>query len=376
MLLKQRLAAINARLAAIDTELATADATGIEKLSTESATLISERGGITEKMRAEARSAMNAPAAEVVVPEERKVSEEEIQQRARDLKQGRSVTIDSVDLLHIEHQDTNPNPAFNEVALLADLVGKQHFERGETYEKAYVKGYGEADYTAEGVAANTSEPSFGYATIQKAKITAYSEVSEEVEKLAPAAYLTEVKKNLSISLKKKLNKEVISGAGDSAAITGLFNKAKATAIAADDIEISVIDNTTLDNIIYAYGGNEDFAAGTLILNKQTLKEFDVLKDGNGRKYHTVNRATKTIDGVPYVITSAVKAFGTAAVGDYVLAYGSLPNYELTSFGPSEISRSSDYKFKEGMIAYKIVGFFGGNVVSYNGFTRVKKIAAA
>ena len=56
----------------------------------------------------------------------------------------------------------------------------------------------------------------------------------------------------------------------------------------------------------------------------------------------------------------------------VLAYGSLLNYEVPVFSPVEISKSNDYKFKDGIICYKASVFTGGNVVGYKGFLRVKK----
>ena len=55
-----------------------------------------------------------------------------------------------------------------------------------------------------------------------------------------------------------------------------------------------------------------------------------------------------------------------------MAYGNLKNYQLTIFSDIDVKRSTDYKFKEGMIANRGVVFAGGNVVSYNGFLRIKK----
>ena len=57
-----------------------------------------------------------------------------------------------------------------------------------------------------------------------------------------------------------------------------------------------------------------------------------------------------------------------------MAYGSLANYRFTDFSPLTISKSTDYKFKEGMIAFKGVIYAGGNVAAHNGFIRVKKAA--
>ena len=51
------------------------------------------------------------------------------------------------------------------------------------------------------------------------------------------------------------------------------------------------------------------------------------------------------------------------------------NYEVPVFSPVEIGKSTDYKFKDGIISYKASVFTGGNVVGYNGL-RIKKKAQA
>ena len=81
--------------------------------------------------------------------------------------------------------------------------------------------------------------------------------------------------------------------------------------------------------------------------------------------------------VQYVISGdlpALSAAGTAA-NTLCMFYGVLSNYEVTLFSPLEVAKSTDFKFSTGQIAYKASGFFGGNVVSWNGFVRVKKVAA-
>lgn len=370
-----RLKEILARMAEIEAEVRAGSLTAeqIEERNKEVDALATEKAAILAKEASDMRSKFaNAKTVETTPEDDR-----EIEERARALRQGRSVTVSNLDLLAVTHQDANLVPAFNEVSNLLSVIPTTQFDGGESHKVGYVEGYDEADYTVEGTAAHEVEPSFGYVEITKAKITAYTEVSEETEKLKPAMYLAEVKKNLTISMSKKLIKEMISGAGGSNALVGIFAKAKTTAIdAAKDLEIAAITDTTLDDIIYAYGGNEDFSEGVLILNKATLKEFDTLKDKQGKKFYRVDRNMHTIDGVPYVIASAVKPFSTAATGEYFLAYGSPINYRLDQFSPIEMSKSTDYKFKEGMIAYKAVGFFGGNVCAHNGFIRAKKKAAA
>ena len=145
------------------------------------------------------------------------------------------------------------------------------------------------------------------------------------------------------------------------------------------LEIAEITDTTLDDIVFAYGGDEEVEGGAcLILNKNDLRAFAKLRTAEGRKVHAIDYVAQTIDGIPYVINSNCKALSDSATaaGYYCIAYGSLKNYEVPVFSPVEIGKSTDYKFKDGIICYKASVFTGGNVVGYNGFLRVKKAAKA
>lgn len=55
-----------------------------------------------------------------------------------------------------------------------------------------------------------------------------------------------------------------------------------------------------------------------------------------------------------------------------MIYGIPQYYETAIFSPVKIKKSYDYKFKDGMIAYRASVFAGGNTTAYRGFMRVKK----
>lgn len=78
--------------------------------------------------------------------------------------------------------------------------------------------------------------------------------------------------------------------------------------------------------------------------------------------------------VPYIINSACGEVGGTA-GAYCMAYGPLSNYEVAIFSDIDAQKSTEYKFKQGQIAYKACVFMGGNVVAKNGFIRVKNATA-
>jgi HK97 family phage major capsid protein len=297
------------------------------------------------------------------------------EKRGKDLAEKRSITVGASTIILPQYQATDIKGTFNQVSTLIDRVTVKPLMGGESYKRAYVKGYGKADYTGEGEAPTTTEPVFGYADINKSKMTAYAEDTEEVEKLPAAAYAQEVEKGVRIALRKKGTAEILIGDGTTNHLMGIFNS---TVIeTSSDISIDVIDNTSLDEIIFSYGGAEDVEdAAVLILNKKDLKAFSQLRTSDGKKVHTIvaNGNTGTIDGVPYIINSNCKAISdsTTTTGQYCMAYGPLSNYELAVFSDVDIKKSTDYKFKEGMVAHRGVTFIGGNVAAHNGFLRVKK----
>lgn len=309
--------------------------------------------------------------------EEDRTKEVDIEKRGKDLKEKRSVTVASSNLILPTHESSTINGTFNQVSSLIDAVKHVPLKGGESYKTAYEKGHGEGGYTTEGTAATTSDVEFGYAEITKSKITSYSEETEEVIKLPNADYDSVIVSGVGKSLRKKITKEILIGDGSANHLTGIFS-ANATAIdASTDLDITTIDDSTLDDIIFTFGGDEDVEdTSVLILNKSDVKAFAKLRTTDGKKVYEVKAQGNkgTIDGVPYIINSACKAISNSATtaGAYCMAYGPLSNYELATFSDIDIKRSTDAKFKEGMIAHRGVVFVGGNVASHNGFLRIKK----
>ncbi len=284
------------------------------------------------------------------------------------------------------HTSSDVAPTFNNVSSLVDRVHVVNLPGGETYQRGFVKDYGSgAAAKAENADYATSEPTFGYVTIKKEKVTAYCEEPEEMVKLPSADYDAVVEDSVVRAIRRYMSRNIIAGDGSTSKFCGIFyNPVQAADRVIDpatDIAISVIDDGTLDEIIYSFGGDEDVEdMAVLILNKADLKAFAKLRDKQGRKIYTIvnNGNTGTIDGVPYVINSAVSALGAVgtSVGDYVMAYGPLSNYEMAVFSDIDARKSTEYKFKAGQIAYRADIYAGGSVAAWNGFLRVKKAAAS
>ena len=306
--------------------------------------------------------------------EERAAKVKEREERASALKEGRSVTVASSNILLPEHQaDKLATYPFQTVTSFMDMVNVINLDGGETYEKAFVKSYGTAGLTNEGENYAEAEPTFGYATMSKAKITAYAELSEEVLKLPKLDYEAEVIKGVEVALKKKMAQQAIAGAGTTNTFKGITADAVEALEATDVVEVSAITDTTLDEILYSFGGDEEvMGTGVLILNKLDLKAFATLRNNDGTKTYNVDYKAQTIDGIPYVINSNLTALANASAGGTCMLFGTPKGYDVTIFSPVEIMKSTDYKFKQGIVCYKGSVFASGNVGAYRSFVKVNK----
>ena len=372
MNLELRLKEIKARMdeirGLIDSET---DVAKLEAYDKEVDELTNERKALEKKLNM--RTKFNP---EVVIETNSTETAQELEERGKAFKEGRTVTVTADGVLLPEHVDDKISPyPFREVSTLVDQVHTVNLKGGETYKKSFVKSHGTGGLTAEGDPYTTAEPTFGYLTISKVKVTAYAEITEELEKLPAADYSAEVLKGVNIALRKKISEQILRGAGTTNTFKGIFS-ANCEALAdAVDLEISAINENTLDEIVYAYGGDEEVEGGcVIILNKNDLRAFAGLRTAEGRKVYNVDYKAKTIDGIPFIISSHCKAISASAtqVGEYGIAYGPLANYEVPIFSGVEVAKSTDYKFKDGIICYKASVFTGGNIIGYKGFLRVKK----
>ena len=326
--------------------------------------------------------------------ETRKTLNEAMTKRAASMKNGETVTVSSAKVLDLDaradagvlttdnvalpaHQSSElATVPFKQYSSLVDLVKKRLLNGGESYEAPFAKSYGEGGNTEEGKDYADVEPEFDTVLINKVKITAYAETSEEMEKLPAADYVSEIENCINVAIKKKLAKEIIVGDGTSNHFVGIFSTVEANkcVLATDDLEVAEINGDTLTEIIFNYGGDEELE-GTehLILSKADLLAFSkVRNEVNGMKEYTIDYANQTINGVRYIINSNCTPLANAEVGKYAMAYGNLQAYEMPVFSDIDSRKDYSYKFKQGMIAFRSSLFTGGNTSSYRGFIRVKK----
>lgn len=310
-----------------------------------------------------------------------------VYERAGDtLKESRAITLTGMPSIIVPTTSSATiNPDFAGVSSLIDSVAHLTLNGGDSFEQPYVIGVdGVGDYSDEGIDPYDVAAKFSFAKINRAKITAYAEVSEELEKLPSADYARVVIENVGASMRSLLSHEILCGIGEVEGssrqrLTGIFSS-RATAIdASTDIEASQVTDTLLDDIIFSYGGDESVGGtpAVLILSKRDLQAFAKSRTSTKQKLHEIKfdtETTGTISGVPFIINSACKSLmsPTTEAGDFCMAYGSPSNYLLVEFKPMEIKKSHDFRFREGMTAFRGTSWIGGAVVRKNGFVRVKK----
>lgn len=341
-------------------------------------------------------------ATKIEKPEEEKRNMEEnnkvLEERGQALKDGKSikvnyedraVTVSSGSVLVEKKYKRTIDESFQGVSALIDNVNSIQLDGGDSYSVPFEKSYGEGDYKAEGADYADAEPETDYVETGRAKVTAYAEITKELTKLPNANYQALVIKRVRDAIRKKISKQIVAGAGTANTIKGLYNadekvlpKAEDTA----DISLSAIDGDTLNKLVFAYGGDEAVEGEqTLILSKKDLEAFSMVKDNMDRFVYKITRNGQTgriayaqggVD-VPYIINSACNSLSNAELDKdtFTMVYGPLSSFEMPVFSPLEIEESRDYKFKQGIIAYRGDVICGGTVAKYKGFVRVKKVAS-
>ena len=303
--------------------------------------------------------------------DDKKDYKEVLEQRGKDLREKRAVLVSTGKALLPTHEGTVLNDTFTPVSTLVDVVATENLQGGESYKEAFVKEYKAGGITKEGADYAEAEPVFEYAPMTKIKITAYAEISEEIKKLPNIDYASKVEQACLIALKKKLSEQMLNGTGTEQMIG--ISSSPIAINSAKDVELTAIDNNTLNEAIFNYGGDEEVETeASLVLNKKTLKALAEVRNTDGKPAYEIDVKNKTINTIPYVINSNVKDFATAETGNFVMYYGDLRSYKIVTFSPVEIMESTDFKFKQGMICFKASVFVAGNVVRQDGILRLKK----
>ena len=315
---------------------------------------------------------------------------DEIEQRATDLLAGKAVKMSfasvnqrakttDTGILIPKHYDNNiREQIFPTVSSIYDMFTFMNVDGGESFTMPFDKSKTEAGVTAEGTPYHDIEGSFDYVEIGKKKLTAYFEISEEMLKLPKADYEAYLRAELYKALKRKIISLAINDDGTNgfAGILSTTNSNTLKVCPADkDFTIDAMDSKLLRKIQFAYGYNDEVEAPeTLFMNKNDIRTLALL-DGKNQQYaYDFDSKRKTLDNVPFCTPSVIPAYN-AAKAAMCGFYGDVSTYTIAIFSPVEVQRSTDYKFKENMVAYRASVFVGGAPSALCGLMRLKSKGA-
>lgn len=314
---------------------------------------------------------------------------DEIEQRATDLLAGKAVKMSfasvnqrakttDTGILIPKHYDNNiREQIFPTVSSIYDMFTFMNVDGGESFTMPFEKSKAEAGVTEEGTPYHDIEGSFDYVEIGKKKLTAYFEISEEMLKLPKADYEAYLRAELYKALKRKIISLAINDDGTNGFAGILSSNANTLKVcpAEKDFTIEAMDSKLLRKIQFAYGyADEVEAPETLFMNKNDIRTLALL-DGKNQQYaYDFDSKRKTLDNVPFCTPSVIAGYN-AAKAAMCGFYGDVSTYTIAIFSPVEVQRSTDYKFKENMVAYRASVFVGGAPSALCGLMRLKSKGA-
>lgn len=232
---------------------------------------------------------------------------------------------------------------------------------------------GKIETTAGTARTASTDPTFGIAELKPYELTVTTFVDRNISRLTEADYFSKIRGMAMRAMRRKLAALMVSGDDPSSpvffGITNAKNKAGANIFAEATIG-TAIDVNTLDELYFAYGGDEAMgAAARLLLTKPNLKTLGQLRGTNEKRRlldivpDAANPNSGTIrDGgviLPYDLVNAV--------GADKLLYGDPQNFLLGLFGDYTIRLDESVKAVERMVAILGDVFVGGNLVVDKGF---------
>lgn len=242
--------------------------------------------------------------------------------------------------------------------------------------------------TLAGTARDASDPTFASVAIKPYEVNVTSLVDRNISRLTPVQYEAKIRSIAMRAMRRKAISLIYNGDGqvtpDLYGIKTAVNTAGSPMVKA--VNITAIAAGFLDDLVFAYGGDEELAGGArLFLNKKDLQAIGALRNQDDKRIYEIipdpanpNTGRITEGGliVPYTIASDLDDLSTADTNDLTMLYGNPRNYKLGLFGPYTIRIDESVKALERMNAILGDMFLGGNVIVPDGFVIAKKAAAA
>lgn len=304
----------------------------------------------------------------------------ETRQFKKSTNEARSILVSSGYIATPTGVDPVIRDTFNHVSSIVDMVDIVDCEGMGSYKVAYEKAISSADVTSEGSAYNSSDPQYGYITLQPSTVTVLSQISKQVTKQTPLNYQVKVEDSAYKALRMKAANLITS-----AIVASDLNTVVNLPVSGG---VGVIDDKTLRNIVLNYGTNETvIGEAVLQLTKADLIAFGDVRGTNGNKSavyeitpDTANHNTGIIkDGglaVRYVLNPNLTAIGgtaqpaSSASSIVGMLYGQPNCCTLALFSGYEVRVSEDYAFNTGMLTIRGDVEMDADVTKLGGFVAV------
>ncbi len=306
--------------------------------------------------------------------------------KAQTLAQGQIVQPTGGGQLIRDALGTGPSSIVDQV-YVQDLTGMSSFL--EPYVISPTQATGSAVKAAAGKARTEStDPVFAMAKINPYEISVTNYVDRNISRLSPANYYAKVYSMAMGALRRKLAQLIVAGDGQASpdfyGIQNAQNTAGADIFAT--LTVDKLDETLLDSLFFAYGGDSETGGGArLYLNKADLAALGKLRNSDKQRVFKIRPEAANPncgmieDGgtlIPYTIVPSLNALSAGAKGAKTMVYGDPMHYELGLFGDYTIRVDESIKGVERM--YTILGdcMAGGNLIVDKGFVVATTAAAA
>ena len=293
---------------------------------------------------------------------------------ATDLLEKRSATLSS-DILVPTIDSNEIIPKFNDVSGILDLIKSMTLNSGRTLRVPYAKSTPIGSITEEGALYDETNTEFGEVEIDGIKITAYTQYSEEVEKLPAAEYEAFIISEIQNALMRKIIEQIVKGNGNKQ-FKGLYDLSVADNTS--DLAINEIDSKTLNKIVFEHNTSAEEVEGNMVLflNKKDLGAFANVTSQDGRPVYNIqfnsNGMTGFINGTKFCICNSLNSLSNASTENYTMVYLEPSKYLVPIFSEIDLKRDYSSGFRNGLVAVKASIIVGGSLISPFGITRIKK----
>lgn len=289
---------------------------------------------------------------------------------------------------HIRGADSAQSAILDQVSVM-DLTGLSSWE--EPYVKSELTANKQSVKTAAGTLRAASDPAFRVAKLSPYELSVTSFVDRNIRDLSPAAYDAKITRMAMRALRAGAIDLIFNGDGQPSPDFFGIKTAKNTLGEAiyETVNVSAIDETLLDELVFSYGGDEELGGNArLYLHKMDLQALGKIRGTNEKQRlfkitpEAGNANTGLIsDGgliVPYALGSKLTALSGSAAGAeavQTMLYGDPSNFLLGLFGGFTIRVDESYKAGERMLTILGDAKVGGNLVEDKGFV-VATLAAS